>query len=177
MFPQQNVRPEIARVAEETVLNLKQLETRIEVLKNDLAALCTVIGHPEAARVAVTPASWLGVTAPHLTGQVGTLSVGSQGLLGQQNPYLSGIGGSNPMLSGIQGGISPLTQGISPFGISPLTQGISPLTQGFSPLTQGFSPYATGVPAFGSSLSPLSFGIDPRVAAFSQLQTPFSGFR
>lgn len=61
----QTFRPEIAKVAEETVLNLKALENRIEVLRNDLAALCTVIGHHEAARIAATPASWLSVTQPY----------------------------------------------------------------------------------------------------------------
>lgn len=48
-------RPDIARVAEETVVNLKSLENSIEVLRNDLAWLCQSIGHPEAARLALTP--------------------------------------------------------------------------------------------------------------------------
>lgn len=48
-------RPDIARVAEETVVNLKELENRLEIMKNELAWLCTSIGHPEAARLAATP--------------------------------------------------------------------------------------------------------------------------
>lgn len=148
MFAQQPYRPEIARVAEETVLNLKQLESRIEVLKNDLAALCTVLGHPEAARIAVTPASWLGVTAPHLA---------------QDYRSLSGVGtlGMNPLIQSqvpFQGQAPFQGQGfgISPFGqvpgASPFAQGLGP---GISPFGQGISPYGAsfGTP-FGSTLTP-----------------------
>lgn len=55
-------RPDIARAAEETVLHMKELENRIEVLRNDLAWLCQSVGHFEAARVAATPTRSLGGT-------------------------------------------------------------------------------------------------------------------
>lgn len=143
MFAQQSYRPEIARVAEETVLNLKQLESRIEVLKNDLAALCTVVGHPEAARIAVTPTSWLGVTAPHLT--QGGLGLGNLGNLGI-SPYgqvpFQGIGQGIGQPFGHQGFGTPFG---SSLGISPL---VSPWTQGISPF-QGISPYAGVGQGFG----------------------------
>ncbi|MCA1814333.1 MAG: hypothetical protein LC624_10360, partial [Halobacteriales archaeon] len=53
-------RPEIARLAEQTVVSLKECETRLELLRNDLATLCGVVGHPAAAQLALTPARLLG---------------------------------------------------------------------------------------------------------------------
>jgi len=51
-------RPDIANVTEQTVLALKDLESRIGILKGDLAALCQGLGHPEAARIAAAPANY-----------------------------------------------------------------------------------------------------------------------
>jgi hypothetical protein len=160
MFAQQTYRPEIARVAEETVLNLKQLESRIEVLKNDLAALCTVIGHPEAARVAVTPTSWLGVTQPHLTGSFGSINplamvnpqFGLQGFPPQFAPQFGQQGVGFPSPYGSNFGISPYASfGATPFGASLSPIGISPPF--VSPYQAGYaapfgSPLTQGIPAF-----------------------------
>lgn len=49
------LRPDVVRLVEETVTNLKALENQIEIVKTDLASLCLQIGHPEAARIAATP--------------------------------------------------------------------------------------------------------------------------
>jgi hypothetical protein len=124
MIGSQGISPEIARVAEETVLNLKQLESRIEVLKNDLAHLCAAVGHPEAARLAVTPVPWLRL------GQFASPygNVGSFGPLGSISPY------GNAGVSPYQGfGITPYsaptpfpTAFATPFG-NPLVTG-SPFT-------------------------------------------------
>lgn len=81
-------RPEIARVAEQTVLGLKELETRLELLKNDLAALCTAVGHPPAAQLAVTPTRLLGgpVIAPF-----GVAHAGPIGALGAPSPFATPV--------------------------------------------------------------------------------------
>jgi hypothetical protein len=130
------VRPEIVRAAEETVTNLKQLEGRIEVLKNDLAMLCNVLGHPQAAALAITPVQQLAVQAPWLLGNVGTF--GTQGL-GSQVPFLGagvGLGSQVPF------GVGGLGQGYGahvPFGVGGLGQGLgSQVPYG---LGQGISPY------------------------------------
>lgn len=57
-------RPDIARAAEETVSNIKELETRLEVIKNDLAWLCQSIGHLPAAQLALTPVRGLAMGIP-----------------------------------------------------------------------------------------------------------------
>ena len=68
-----NYRSEIARVAEETVANLKGLETQIEVLRNGLAWLCQSIGQPDAARWALMPSRGIS-TAGGAYGVSGALS-------------------------------------------------------------------------------------------------------
>jgi hypothetical protein len=101
----------IARVAEETVLNLKQLESRIEILKNDLAQLCLAVGHPEAARIAATPVQMLG---PGVTGNVGFVNPGISSPLTPAFGNLGGIGGypQQPYATPWQTGFgSPATSG------------------------------------------------------------------
>src|ERR1041385_1808156 len=62
-------RPDIANVTEQTVLALKDPESRIGVLKCDLAVLCQNLGHPEAARIAASPSGAYG--APGFPGVPG----------------------------------------------------------------------------------------------------------
>lgn len=187
MFAQQTYRPEIARVAEETVLNLKQLEVRIEALKNDLASLCTVLGIPEVARIAVTPPSWLGITQPHVSSGFPGATLGVQGM--GQVPWGTHVGtpfGSPHSVApgspyGSQG-FSPYTQGSSPFqgqgipqaqGFNPYTQGINPYaSQGINPQTQGFNPYTQGISPYASQGTPFP----PQFGAWNPL-TPGVGFR
>jgi len=146
MYP--NLRPEIARVAEQTVVNLKELEGRIEVLKNDLAALCTAVGHPEAARLAVTPAAWLNLPPNVPQGSFG--SIGGQGSLG--TPYATqgfgqpGLGsqfgqpGIGPQFGQPLGVPFATPYGVGPLG-SPWSQGISPWMGSPSPWAPSLNPY------------------------------------
>lgn len=188
MFAQTQSRPDIARVAEETVLNLKQLESRIEVLRNDLAALCTVLGHPEAARIAVTPPSWLGITPQTAPGSFSGLgSVGSFGHLGhpgQGQPHP----GFNPYASQAPlGNVSPQTgQGtfgqLGQFGQGQPTPGMNPYASpvpfgNVSPWT-GQGPYGNASPwTTGAGIPPV--GVPPYGAApgfGSPFQAPFSPY-
>lgn len=125
-------RPDIARVAEDTVLNLKELENRIEILKNDLAVLCTNIGHPEAARIAATPARWLGAGY----GAVPT----TLGPLGQVTPFAGVSPAMVPSVPPVTG-----VPTVSPFG----TPFASPFASPF--VTSGFAQPGFGAP-FGSHL-------------------------
>lgn len=160
----------IARVAEETVLNLKELECRIEVLKNDLAALCVNVGHHEAARISVTPVAAVDPRAQiaqanrHAALQgIPTSSIVSQ----FPSPWLSGL---TPFASASPyAAISPFA-GISPFGASPFASfgTVNPFLGSVgSPWSTPYpsaypTPYATPFaapfaspitsPAFGSSL-------------------------
>lgn len=124
-------RPEIARVAEETVVNLKGLETQIDTLKGDLAALCTVIGHPAAAQIAAAPARLvgpaLGISPAFST--LGTFGIGNVGL----GNLAFGNLGIAPW--GTPYGVSPFVGGV-PFGVNPLVGGV-PNTLGL-----GLTPYA-----------------------------------
>ncbi|MDX1610865.1 MAG: hypothetical protein R3185_00765 [Candidatus Thermoplasmatota archaeon] len=65
------IRPDIASTLDETVLNLKELEGRIQFLKQGLVNLSNSIGHPNAARLALAP-NMTGLTG---YGQIPTPSV------------------------------------------------------------------------------------------------------
>jgi hypothetical protein len=157
---------QIARVAEETVLCLKDLESRIELLKNDLGVLCTSIGLPEVARIAVTPARWID---PRIA-QIETARLGQLGIV---SPYqnVPSYGNVTPYQ-----GFSPNLGSISPFSLSP---GIGQLA--FTPWTA--SPYGTipssFIPAYGNLAptlgSPL---VSPLASTIPQTAVPgFAGFR
>jgi hypothetical protein len=118
------MRPDIARITEETVLNLKELETRIDAVKNDLAWLCQSIGHSEAARVAASP------------------TPGQLQLLASSSPLWAGA--ANPFAGQAIGGYS------SPFGLS--TYGPAAVTPFATPFASPFaSPFAQS-PYAGSPL-------------------------
>lgn len=155
MFAQTQFRPEIARVAEETVLNLKQLESRIDVLKNDLAALCTVLGHPEAARIAVTPPAWLGIN-PQLPygnfGQGGLGTFGSQGPFGLGNTGSFPGAGATPFPSQVPWGThSPWTTGVVPGMVPGMTPGVPQFGAPFVGSPYGISPFPQGLGVGGSA--------------------------
>ena len=150
MYP--NLRPEIARVAEQTVVNLKELEGRIEVLKNDLAALCIQVGHPEAARLAATPVQWLGassLTAQTLAGNLGAF----QGISPMGAPFAQSppFAQNTPFPQNAPFAQSPFSGVASPFGASSAPFGISPFGSPFqafgpSPFAQTQLPYQQGTP-------------------------------
>ncbi|MGQ0535938.1 MAG: hypothetical protein ACT4PT_07685 [Methanobacteriota archaeon] len=155
-------RPDVARVAEETVVNLKDLESRIEILKNDLAQLCLSIGHPEAARVAATPARWV----PQIAGIGAQGAFGSQGVFGQvpigsQSPY----GSQTPF--GAQSLMYPNVPNLSPFATFGLT---NPLSSAFAnPLVNPFATQSFVNPlaaqSFVNPLAAQSF-VNPLAAQF-----------
>jgi len=154
-------RPDIARVAEETVLTLKDLESRTEVLKNDLAILCMNLGHPEAARIAASPSRW--------NASIGTpFGIAGSSMLNALNPYAaqpgiqassllgaypSGIGSPISAL-GIQTPFASPFASINPFVSAPFVG--SPFAQvppygalsalsatPFAPFASQANPYAT----------------------------------
>ncbi len=127
-------RPDIARVTEETVVNLKELESRMEVLRNDLAWLCTTLGHPEAARVAATPVRSVGIPS--------ALPIGTAGLLGVSTPLQN-------MLAAQYAGISPFASGVPGSG------------QSWSPIAG--IPTASGI-ATGAAFNPLASLVNPAAA-------------
>lgn len=49
----------ISQMVEQTVANLKELESRLDIFKSGLANLAQSVGNPQAAQVALTPASQL----------------------------------------------------------------------------------------------------------------------
>ncbi|HEV8359031.1 MAG TPA: hypothetical protein VGR28_01105 [Candidatus Thermoplasmatota archaeon] len=159
MFAQQHP---IARIAEETVLNLKELETRCEVLKNDLAALCVNLGHPEAARLAVTPVALIDPRAQFaqatrtqaLSGMPSSAIASPFGVspFGNVSPWPTTAQGAGPSASGAtpwigspQGYSSPYTAGVTPWVGAP---------QSFSPYAgiSAYNPYTIG--SYGSLASP-----------------------
>jgi hypothetical protein len=114
MYAQQN--PQIARVAEETVLTLKDLEQRLETLKTTIANVCVAIGHPEAARIAVTPAFGQGY--------------GMQSVQGFGQGYgAQGMQGFSPT-QGFGHGVSPYTQAWNTGVQVPGLQGYGTVPQG-----------------------------------------------
>jgi hypothetical protein len=125
---------ELVRVLGQTVWNLRELETRIQVLKQECAVLCSTLGIPPHI-------VGLGITGAGSFGGLGGLgNVGSFGGFGstgvQGVPGVPGIQGINPMIGGMNplvGGINPLLgQGITPFAnpySTPGLQGINPLLQ------------------------------------------------
>ncbi|MFO1532800.1 MAG: hypothetical protein ABR562_03740 [Thermoplasmatota archaeon] len=75
-------RPDIANITEQTVLALKDLESRISVLKGDLAVLCQGLGHPQAAQLAISP--WGSPTnAP-----IGNSQIGNPYATAQASPFI-----------------------------------------------------------------------------------------
>lgn len=119
--------PNIARVAEDTVLNLKQLESRLGVLCNDLAQLCTAVGHHEAARIAVTPAAWLGIGQQGISPFSNVGTVGSFGVSGITTPF----------------------QGVSPYGVQPTPWATPYATPYQTPIATPFAnPYPVSAPPF-----------------------------
>jgi hypothetical protein len=113
-------RPDIARVAEETVVNLKEMESRIDVLRSDLASLCTVLGHLAAAQVAVTPARLL-------PGSLGISPLASTLGFGPPSPYQA---------------VSPFAGAGNPFGAATLFATGSPAPFA-NPFGSFASPWAT----------------------------------
>lgn len=94
--------PQLLRVVEETVANLKQLETCIETLRVDIAGVAQSIGHPEAAQRALSSGRALQGQLPFgagggqlpFTGAAnipnwGQTSSGIQSPYSSQNPYAS----------------------------------------------------------------------------------------
>jgi hypothetical protein len=161
-------RPEIARVAEETVVNLKELEGRIETLKGDLAALCSVIGHPAAAHLAVTPARLvsptLGLGSVFGSALASPFGLGTPGTFGNvapwANPYTTPF--AAPFASQVPFGVAPFAGSYlptlgSPIGVTPFA-GIAPSLANAVPF-QGIAPFG----GIGSSLAP---GITAPIGAF-----------
>lgn len=50
-----HLNPDIGTATDQTVINLKEVESRLVSLKNDLAWLCQGLGNVEAARIAASP--------------------------------------------------------------------------------------------------------------------------
>jgi uncharacterized small protein (DUF1192 family) len=125
------MRPDIATVTEQTVLNLKELEARIGVLKNDLAWLCQGLGHNEAARLAAAPAAPPSLSNP------------------SANPFTA-MAAANPLAAGIA--VNPYGGSgfaVSPFAAWPTQQGaLQAFGAGFAP---GYAAFAS--PAFGTPVS------------------------
>jgi len=113
-------RPEIARLAEQTVVNLKECESQLELLRNDLVALCATVGHPAAAQVAATPARLL----PPGIGTLGGIGISP---VHQLSPY---------------GNLAPWATGVGPFA--------TPFAAPFpTPFPAPFGGPQSAVPAFG----------------------------
>jgi hypothetical protein len=156
------LRPDIATATEQTVLNLKELETRISLLKNDLAWLAQGIGHAEAARIAASPGP--NVATPF--GAVGVGAFGSplafQGFTGQSiaSQAIAANSAASPAFqqayaAGLAQGIAQgqsLAQGLiasqfaaSPYASLPFASFASP----YAPIAQAsaFPAFASGIPA------------------------------
>jgi hypothetical protein len=155
------IRNELANATEQTVLALKELETRIGVLKNDLAWLCQGIGHPEAARVAASP-------VPNVLSQAG---IGSAFAPGLQAGYAIGQG-FQPIQPFQAGAVQPMAASIpQAFGAvaihpaaaaSLAAQQAQALAQGYSGIpaypiaAPGLAGAAYGAPAFGAFGTPVT---------------------
>jgi hypothetical protein len=166
--------PQLIRIVEQTVTNLKQLESCIDALRVDLAGVAQSIGHPDAAARAITPIQALTAQSPFAAAQIGAL-----GQLGQFSPFsqASPFANTASWASPYAAALSPLAANpwaaatlnpwasqanVSPYATQSIFSSVSPYAS-LSPyanqsLISSVSPYASLSPYAASSLvSPAAY--------------------
>lgn len=89
-------RPDIANTLETTVMTVRDLEDRIDLLKNDVFQLSTQLGHQRAAEVAASPSRFAALRTPGLAGPQAASVGGQQSFAGPQAQAQALPHASNP---------------------------------------------------------------------------------
>lgn len=154
-------RPDLIETLDTTTMTVKDIEDRIELLKNDVAQLCTQIGHVQGAQFALSPSRLQAARSQAGLGSAQQIPGQQAQLPGQEAQQIPGQQGQNPGQAGavgVQAGLgSPYGLQQAPFEAAGLPQrtGVQQTTPGVSGTTSAASsPYApqqaSGVPGQAS---------------------------